>query len=291
MKKQPRSWHLFCGLREDFQRPKALYLLLLMQNKNTHTDSYSQLIGKLDAFIRKYYKNQVYKGLILTLAILLFSFILVNVLEYFGHFGILMRGILFYTYLVLNVLIISYYVLIPLLKLYRIGKIISYAQASEIIGKHFAEVKDKLLNTLQLQQQKAIGGSDSLLEASILQKTEELRPIPFQHAVNMLENRKYLKYALIPLILLISIFIGVPKVFTESSERIVKHNQHFEKPMPFSFELKNRDMNAVKGEDFLVELKIHGESLPERVYIELNGNEYAMQTSKADEFTYRVKKM
>ena len=45
-----------------------------------------KLIEKLDRFVRKYYKNQLIKGVLYTVGLLLLMFILINVLEYFGYY-------------------------------------------------------------------------------------------------------------------------------------------------------------------------------------------------------------
>ncbi|MFA4853643.1 MAG: hypothetical protein WC599_14095, partial [Bacteroidales bacterium] len=116
------------------------------------TDNYQILINKLDEFIRKYYKNRLIKGGLYSISALLLFYISIAFLEYLGHFGIPARTLMFYAYLALNLVIIVHYFVIPLLKLYKIGKIISHEQAAAIIGKHFANVKDKLLNTLQLKK-------------------------------------------------------------------------------------------------------------------------------------------
>ncbi|MBT3801987.1 MAG: hypothetical protein HOG05_12615, partial [Bacteroidetes bacterium] len=105
-----------------------------MVSEIKHNDQYIDLLNKLDTFIRKYYKNKMYKGLILAISILLASFILVTILEYFGHFSILIRTFIFYSYILINLFLLVIYVLIPVLKLYRIGSVLSHKQASEIIG-------------------------------------------------------------------------------------------------------------------------------------------------------------
>ena len=70
--------------------------------------------------------------------------------------------------------------------------------ASRIIGKHFKEVDDKLLNIIQL---KSINSENELLAASIDQKAKELRPIRFNKAVLYKHNVVYLKYLSIPLLI------------------------------------------------------------------------------------------
>ena len=62
--------------------------------------NYTSLIHKLDEFIRKYYKNQLLKGLIYSTALLLVSFIAVTLLESVAHFNSTIRTILFYLFLI-----------------------------------------------------------------------------------------------------------------------------------------------------------------------------------------------
>ena len=90
------------------------------------TDNYDLLINKLDEFIRKYYKNMLVRGGLYFLAIFIAFFVFLNILEFFAYFGTIVRTILFYLFLVVNAFIFVNYILIPLFKIYRLGKIISY---------------------------------------------------------------------------------------------------------------------------------------------------------------------
>jgi len=169
---------------------------------------------KLEKFIRKYYKNQMIKGLIYSVALILGVYLFMTGLEYVGHFGTGVRTAMFYTLVIGSALILGKYIVIPLTKLLKIGNSLSHEQASQIIGDHFPDVKDKLLNTLELaEQNKVAHESSDLLEASIIQRTEHLKPVPFTSAVNFSENKKYLKWALLPL----SVFVVL--LFVNSSQR------------------------------------------------------------------------
>ena len=137
------------------------------------------ILESLDRFIRKYYKNRMIKGVIYSLALLLSLFLLITLLEYFGYFGSVVRAILFWLYLVIALFVLGYYIAVPLAKMYRIGKVISYEEAAVIVGNHFPEIKDSLLNLLQLQEQKS-DRDDELLRMAIEQKTAQLKPLEYQ---------------------------------------------------------------------------------------------------------------
>jgi len=72
-------------------------------------------------------------------------------------------------------------VLVPVLRMFNIGKTISYEEAAIIIGKHFEEIQDKLLNTLQLMNQKKEDRQHvDLLVAGIEQKIRTLKIVSFK---------------------------------------------------------------------------------------------------------------
>jgi hypothetical protein len=255
------------------------------------------LIKKLDEFIRKYYKNQLIKGLIYASGLVFAFYLLVAVLEYYAHFDITIRTVLFYTLLLGVAGILGRYVLIPVFKLNRIGAVISNEQAAEIIGKHFTEVKDKLLNVLQLKSvaeqsdRSSPSGSAVLLEASITQRIKELKPIPFSAAIDLGQNRRYLKYALIPFVIIVFIIFSAPSIITESTKRLVNHNDFYEKEARFQFTVLNADMKTIEQQDFPLEVKVSGAEVPEAVFIQVDGNEYKLSKENLVNFSYVFKNL
>lgn len=252
-------------------------------------DSYQILILKLDQFVKKYYKNQLIKGAIYCTAIALLFFLLANVIEYYGHFSTNVRSVIFFGYLALNGIIITRYILIPVFKLFRIGKCISHEEAAKIIGQHFSDVQDKLLNILQLKEMAGKNSlDDELIEAGINQKIGQIRPVPFQKAVDFSKNKKYLKYPVIPLILIFLIFIVAPGMITESAERIVNYRTYYEIPLPYSVSIENENLEAIQGDNFILKVKLNGEEIPEKLYVSFNQRKGRFQKETTGDYTYRI---
>ena len=109
--------------------------------------------------------------------------------EYFLWLKPTGRTILFWLFIVVELFLLSRFILFPLFKLIKLQKGIDYKQASTIIGNHFSEVSDKLTNFLQLAQEST---QSELLLASIEQKAKSLQPIPFGNAINFNKNTKFL---------------------------------------------------------------------------------------------------
>jgi len=253
-------------------------------------NNYNILIKKLDAFIRKYYKNKLLKGGIYSVGLLLLSFLVFTSLEYFGEFNITGRTVLFYSFCLLSIYVVGNFIVLPLLKLYRLGSVINHKQAAEIIGHHFDEVKDKLTNVLQLQNI-AQSENNQLLLASIEQKAVELSPVPFSNAVQLDENKKHLKYALFPLLVVLAIGMFSPKIFTEGTERLVNHNVYFEPVAPFKMLISNNNLEALKNKDFILNVTVSGNQLPNKIYIQKEGTKFPLSKTDGRNYTYTFKNM
>jgi hypothetical protein len=165
-------------------------------------------ISKIGDYKRKLYKNQLIKGVLLGTALMLGLFLLINFLEYLGRFGTYPRLILLVAFVLASAYTLSQFILKPVFQLLNLRDTLSDEEAAIQIGKYFPEVKDKLINMLQLSTINTV--DNSLLEASIAQKTEELKWIKFADAIQWSENKKYLKFALPPVALSILIALAVP---------------------------------------------------------------------------------
>lgn len=255
------------------------------------TENYTILIGKLDEFIRKFYRNRMIRGGIFFIALFAVFFLLVTIAEYFGRFGTVARTVIFYGYLLVNLYIFWRFILIPMFKLLRIGKIISHEEAARIIGAHFPEISDKLLNTLQLKslENSRTGYSTDLIRAGIDQKINALRPVPFSLAINFRQNLHYLRYALPPVIILLLILAVSPGVITEPSARIVNYQAAFVPPAPFSISVLNERLETAQQEDFLLEVGVAGTELPVELFLEVNNIRYRLERQSAGLFHYRFR--
>ena len=145
---------------------------------------YNRLIAKLDAFIRRYYDNLLIRGAIFCGSyVWLFSWpsICWSITFICPKLCAKPPSSAFY-FSSLSLYRPVFY--LAAAQYYRLGKIIRYDQAAQIIGAHFTEVKDKLLNILQLHRMPARPMHRCLL-AAIDQKAIQLKPIDFSFAVDL----------------------------------------------------------------------------------------------------------
>lgn len=253
--------------------------------------NYEMLIARLDAFIRKYYLNRLIRGLLFTAAGVVSAYLLFSFLEYRFYFPSGVRIVLFWGFLAGTLYAVGRYIALPLAKYYRLGKTISHMEAARIIGDHFGDIQDKLLNILELREQALTERDAALIEAGISQKIEKIRPIPFTMAIDLGRNRKYLKYALPPLAVLVFVVFAAPNVLKDSNIRLIKNTMHFEREAPFQFRVLHNELEVVQYEDFTLKMQVSGQVLPELVAVVTPTGTYTMQKDGADSYSYVFNKV
>ncbi len=251
------------------------------------------LHDKIRQFVKKYYLNELYKGIIFFVLIVLSVFILFSLFEYFSYSNTTVRTVLFYSFIALFLLNLVFYILIPALKLAGLGKQLTKKEIADIIGKHFHEIDDKLLNLFELQNQMDSGDYKSyeLLSAAIDSKIDSFKTYSFVQAVPVKKTKKFARWILIPIVLFLLLFSIKSEVFTESTKRIVHYSQVYEKPAPYSFEVKNAQLTAYQHDDFTVNVKINGDEVPEEVYIRYHNRSFKCNKVSKSEYNYTFSNM
>jgi hypothetical protein len=243
---------------------------------------------KLELFIKKFYTNELIRGMIFFIGLGLLYFLFTLFVEYFLWLKPMGRTVLFWTFITVEIFLLFRFILFPIFKLFKFQKGIDYKQASAIIGNHFTEVNDKLTNFLQLSNDQ---NQSELLLASIEQKANSLQPIPFGNAINFNANRKYLPLAILPILLFAFFYVsGNSKIISQSLNRVVHFQEQFLPPAPFEFVLLNSNLQTEQNKDFIIRIKTEGKIVPENAMIFIGDESYFMESTKVGEFQYRIEK-
>ncbi len=252
--------------------------------KSYYMSNFKNIQFKLEQFISKFYTNELIKGIILFFAIGLLYFFAILLIEYTLWLNTTARTILFLFFIIVESALFLRFIVFPLSKLFKLQKGIDHEEASKIIGNHFPEVNDKLLNLLQLRNDTS---KSELLLASIEQKSGELKPVPFKLAINFKKNVKYLKYAAIPVgVLFASLLTGHFNLFSDSYERVVNYQIAYEPPAPFQFYVINENLKAIENKDFKLIIITEGNVIPDNAQITYNNETYYLKQNNPGEFEY-----
>ncbi|QZK89042.1 hypothetical protein K5V07_00460 [Flavobacterium sp. CHNK8] len=248
------------------------------------------IYDKLEAFIKKYYTNELIKGSLFFIGLGLIYFLVTLFIEYFLWLKPSYRTFLFVLFIIVESFLFFRFILIPVFKLFKLKSGIDYKEASAIIGTHFSEVQDKLINFLQLSQDQSSVSSELVL-ASIEQKSNSLSPIPFGNAINFKANSKYYPLALAPLVFVFLIyFTGNSAVISQSLNRVVNFSSPFQPPAPFKFIILNKNLQVEQGADFTLRMKTVGKVVPENIVVFLNDETYFMEQDAQGEFSFKITK-
>ncbi len=252
------------------------------------TENFNILVNKLNHFRSRYYTFKLLKGFIITFLFLLVFFTLFSIVEYFVYLSSEIRKILFFGFIIFGLLLSIQYILIPLLKLVHVLRPINSKASSAIIQRHFSGMKDKLLNIIELSEINDPRTSKEIVFASIDQKIEELSIFDFREAVQY-KNLKLIMLSFMGSVLITFVVFGINKsIFTTAPNRIIHYNTTFVKPAPYSFQLLNQDLKAIKGEPFNIRMESVGNEVPQVAYINIEGNNYLMKNTGPGTFEYEM---
>ncbi|WP_276168627.1 DUF4175 family protein [Zobellia alginiliquefaciens] len=238
-------------------------------------NGYQNILQKLNGFVRKYYTKMLIKGVVLFVAFGVLFLLAVLGVEFLLWLSSTGRLVLLLLFVCIEVLLLFKYILMPLFYLFRLKQGISNREASVLIGKHFPEVGDKLYNLIDLGEDK---NQSELLLASIEQRSERMRLVPFAKAVEFKDNLKYLKYLAIPAMVVFLIGVsGNLKPFFGSGNRVVNYRMAYEPPAPFSFHLMTKDLDVLDAKEYNLEVITKGSVKPETVFIVVDGKQSILQ--------------
>ena len=246
------------------------------------------IFQKLELFIKKFYTNELIKGSIFFVGLGLMYFLFTLFIEYFLWLKPMGRTLLFVLFVLVEGLLLVRFVAFPIFKLFKLQKGINFEEASAIIGTHFMEVSDKLINFLQLTDTNSQEKSELLL-ASIEQKAKLLSPIPFSNAINFNVNKKYLPLVILPILFFLFFYVsGNSYIISQSFERVVNFKKQFLPPAPFKFVLLNKELQTEQNKDFVIKVKSEGKIIPETVMINIGSESYFMESNGRGEFQYKI---
>ena len=227
----------------------------------------------LNNFIKKYFLHELLRN---TIFFFLFSFLyvlLTAIIEYFFWLPRTGRKYLFFVQFVVIGFFFIFFIIKPLLNYLGFLRHLSYEEASQIIGNHFPDIKDKLLNTIQLKQSTQ---KSALLLASIQQKSKELSVFRFSKAVNFKQIYKYIPFLFLPFIILIFLRItNYDTPLTKGYQRVLSYEQEFMPPLPYSFQFLDT-LSVLQSNEFQLNIALMGSELPHQLFIEFNEQKFPL---------------
>lgn len=248
-------------------------------------DHIAQLKSNLERYISRFYVSNLVKGSLVSLLIIFSGWLIIAFFEYVMNFSTTARTAIFYSFLAFVASLLTFQVIIPLLRLLRIIEAKKPHQAANEIGKKLDLVEDKVSNVLNLSEQSSPVSGD-LLWASLNQRASSLNSIEFSRVIDLRKSWSFLKYITLPLLVFIGLTIYNPDVVLNSSKRLMSYDQSFIPPAPFSFDLGSKPLQTAEGQSYILRIETPGTQLPENVFIHINGSKVRLKKIAAGVFEF-----
>jgi hypothetical protein len=255
---------------------------------------YNKIISKLDSFSRKEYLHQSLVGAVDGLNQSLSLLVALVVLEFFFNFSSTVRTILFFFWLLITLFSLFANVFIPLAKLINLVPARDYFETAKRTGNLFPDVKDELLNSLQLVSNQAttILYSSKLIEEAFRRTYQKVEGIDFNSLIDFSSlKKKTKKFSFFILFLLILFFLNDGLI--SAANRLFSFRTEFIPPQEFFFEIHPGDSQISKGNSLTIRINVIGKSLPSVFLLIKNIDETDYRKIKLEKdslgiFTYNI---
>ena len=199
------------------------------------------------------------RGLLLSVACLLVIALLAAVAEFMFHFSTTGRTILFATAAVAGLLSAGWFAAPPLLRRIGILPVRSDDDIALHVGQHFPELKDRLLNVMQIYREakteKHPAYSVPLVDASFSDVSQRFNTLDLKPVIDRTPIKRASRSALFSLGFVALAFAMSPSNMYQAMHRIVHFRTDFAPPAPFEFIILPGDREAVKGETVTLHAK------------------------------------
>ncbi len=264
-----------------------------------HTDAgdvYQEILRKLSVLRAKECKEQLLAGALLFalgfLGILLFAIILEATL----HLSISGRTILFWFVTVSLSGGLAWLFVRPLLRWAGIPKSTDDETLAVKVGEHFPNIKDRLLNLLQLHREKQEGAtlySPALIDAAFVDLKDEVSTLDFSEAISYHRPRRLGNIIVGAGLAAFAVFLLFSSSLLDAAHRLAHFRSEFAVPPRIRFVIEPGNAEVIRGDDVRLSVSVEGMpvdnvSLFTRSEGELNFARTALGKRTDGKFTYEI---
>ena len=216
-------------------------------------------------------KRDALKGLYLSISVISSLVLLFGIIESLARFSPDVRTFLFYSVIIICIVLFTKLVLLPLLKNFTAFTKPDYYHTAKEVGNIFPEIKDDLLNSLQLISAAETNFSSQLINAAFERIYKLSQPYNFGTVVDFSSTKKYLRTSLIIFFSTVILFIIVPGL-SSAGYRLINYNINFVPPQKFYFEVSPGNSKISKGDNVTVKIKAVGQN-PGHIFLSTKSEE------------------
>lgn len=182
------------------------------------------------------------------------------------------RTLLFYFGIVSSLIGFIWFVILPTIKLLKKISTLEYKKLAAEVGEFSQEIKDKLINVLDLSENKSSNYSSSLTNAAIERIFNEVREVNFLKAVSYNKTKPFFILSAITIVFTASLFFISPGLRL-ASHKIINHATEFNEAPKIFLYVSPGNISVTKNSDVIIRVKTLGEK----------GNSVTILTKKEDQ--------
>jgi hypothetical protein len=241
---------------------------------------YKEIIKKLDILKRYESASFIFIGIQAAVLIAAATFLSFTFLEFIGHFNSAVRTIFFFLFLLLSLGAFLFLFILPLTRYLNIFSHTNYYSIADKVGRNFPEIKDDLLNAMQLVSGKESNTfySNALINAAFTEVYHRTEDIRFESIVDFKKGKELLLYTIGILVFFILLIFTFPGIHA-ASNRLINFGAEFIPPAKFYFIIEPGNIKVTKGEDVLITVKVKGQK-PSEVNLAVKDNDQTEFTAE-----------
>ena len=255
---------------------------------------YEEIIDKLEKLYKKEYAFFAAIGIQTSLLITITAITSLTVLESIFHFSSVLRTVFFLLFAILFISGLILFVVIPALKYFNNFRLSNYYSAASRVGENFPEVKDDLLNAMQLVtiDQQRQNYSSVLINAAFKNVYTRTKEIQFDSIISFKKSKELFLYLTMVLLVCAAAF-SFSSNMQGAAYRLINFNKNFSTPPRFSLEVYPGHASLTKGDDLTITIKVIG-AVPQKLNVVLKSLEeteynYELLTpDSSGEYQYQI---
>lgn len=224
-----------------------------MTDTNT-TTNYQRIIESLRNLRNREERLSLVQGTYLAVAVLAATVLLALFIEAVTHLDVTWRTVLFGGVITAGIVVVGRFLLPHALKRFGLTSRKSEDTIALEVGSHFPDIKDRLLNVLQIVRQSDAKPrySPLLVDASFREVADAFSRLNLDPIVDKTPARKAGKLTFFAVGAAFAAFALFPQTLFDAAHRIIHFRTDFAPPAPFDFIVEPGDIEVVRGEQIVL---------------------------------------
>ncbi len=219
-------------------------------------NQFEHIINKIESVLKTRMKLEFYKMIVLAIGFLVFYFLLFSIVESFFYFSASIRTILLFTGITLTLLVFLVGIFYVIMRQKKIPSDKSHFKIADEVGINYPEIKDELVNSLQLYINNSGYYSDSLIKAAFDRVYKLCKDKDFTKVVDYREFLFYLRNYFSFVAISSLVLLAVPAI-NNAFIRVLHFNTEFEAP-GITFEIIPGNSEISKGSTITIKIRVRG---------------------------------